>query len=119
MHWEDGCPNCKKELECIETGENYQRYVCGERCEGEDSFDAHFCKKCGELMEGEECVNICDECGSHLTHGKEQFCSEICNKAYHDAYKHHGEDAARIAYEESKYDNYYDFGHDEGDWEEE
>lgn len=102
------CPDCNGLLEFLEETKTYTRYTCENQCNGENSHDAHYCNRCNFVMDGEyctECFSECDECGDLTDKG--QFCSPDCKKAYHDAYKHHGELASYYAYEESKYDDYY------------
>lgn len=102
------CPDCQGPLEEIEWAPTYTRLVCENQCRGEDSYDCHHCPDCKFPLEGDEqcpnCSDECEECGEFFRKGYKGFCSEGCYDAYHRAYKHHGEEARWIAYEESKWD---------------
>ena len=106
------CPDCNGPLEWIESQTSYDRKVCENRCQGENSHDAHYCKLCGEIMEFEwcyECYSTCEEC-EKVFKGQSMWCSPECKDIYHREYKHHNEMASYMKYEESKYDHYSDLG---------
>ena len=54
------CPDCNGPLEAIEWTKTYTRMVCEDRCNGENSHDAHYCVKCDSIIEDEECEE-CEE----------------------------------------------------------